>query len=89
MILSADSCIPGCINQTLCADTDHGFYVDARYFQLGAIDMPSGLKSKFLRTQILYEEANIEDYLQSAQLERKNIDSEVCFNYLVKYQSCY
>ena len=56
--------------------------MDVRYFQLDAVDMPSGLKSKFLITQVLYEEANIESYKQESRVVRKETDADVCCPHL-------
>lgn len=57
--------------------TDKGLWVYAKYFQLGAVEVPSDVQDRYLRALILTEEAEREKLLQEAQVERKTTEAEV------------
>ncbi|KAL8586179.1 hypothetical protein ACOMHN_057741 [Nucella lapillus] len=72
------ACPEGCKNYTLCDDeTEKGLWVYVKYFQLGAVDIPSAVVDRFLRALTLKEEADREKLLQEAQVERKSTEAEV------------
>lgn len=72
------ACPEGCKNYTLCDDkTEKGLWVFVKYFQLGAVDIPSGVEDRYLRALTLKEEADREELLQEAQVVRKSTEAEV------------
>lgn len=52
-------------------------FVDVRYFQLGAIDIPDALDESFLNALILNASAEREGYLQAAHIVRKETEQKV------------
>lgn len=72
-----DDCLPGCKPYERCEENEYGFYVDVRYFQLDALDIPNDLEDKFLRGLVLKEETAAEQYKQDASVVRKETDAEV------------
>ena len=48
-----------------------------KYFQLGAVEIPSDVEDRFLRALTLQEEAAREKLLQEAQIVRKTTEAEV------------
>ena len=52
-------------------------FVDVRYFQLGAIDIPDALDESFLNALILNASAEREGYLQEAHIVRKETEQKV------------
>ncbi|KAK7113664.1 uncharacterized protein [Littorina saxatilis] len=72
------ACPPGCKKQSLCDDkTEKGLWVYVKYFQMGAVEIPSDVQGRFLRALTLQEEAAREKLLQEAQVVRKNTEAEV------------
>ena len=75
---SATACPPGCKKYSLCDDkTEKGLWVYVKYFQLGAVEIPSDVEDRFLRALTLQEEAAREKLLQEAQIVRKTTEAEV------------
>nr|KAG5703821.1 hypothetical protein BaRGS_031455 [Batillaria attramentaria] len=72
------ACPPGCKSQKLCdSKTEKGLWVYVKYFQLGAVDIPSDVEDRFLKALTLQEEADREKNLQEAQVVRKNTEAMV------------
>lgn len=52
-------------------------FVDVRYFQLGAIDIPDALDESFLNALILNASAEREGFIQEAHIVRKETEQKV------------
>lgn len=68
-----ESCKP----RNNCTVENYGMFVDVRYFQLGAIDIPDALDESFLNALILNASAEREGYLQAAHIVRKETEQKV------------
>lgn len=72
------ACPPGCKANALCdSKTEKGLWVYVKYFQLGAVDIPSDVEDRYLKALTLKEETAREQYLQDAQVIRKSTDAMV------------
>ncbi|PVD39384.1 hypothetical protein C0Q70_02014 [Pomacea canaliculata] len=72
------ACPPGCKNSSSCdPSTDKGLWVNVKYFQLGAVEIPSDVEDRFLRSLTLKEDADREKLLQEAQVVRKTTEAMV------------
>ena len=72
------ACPPGCKNSTICDDkTEKGLWVYVKYFQLGAVEIPSAVEDRFQTALTLKEDAEREKLLQEAQVVRKSTEAEV------------
>ncbi|XP_076459148.1 uncharacterized protein LOC143292587 [Babylonia areolata] len=72
------ACPPGCKEYALCDDkTEKGLWVYVKYFQLGAVEIPSDVEDRFLKALTLKEEAAREELLQDAQVVRKKTEADV------------
>ncbi|XP_076450018.1 uncharacterized protein LOC143286359 [Babylonia areolata] len=72
------ACPEGCKNYTLCDDkTEKGLWVYVKYFQLGAVDIPSTVEERYLRALTQLEDADREILLQEAKVVRKDTEAKV------------
>ena len=71
------ACPVGCKPTSTCTNTDKGYYVDVKYFQLGTITIPNDVQSQYMKALTLQEEADREKLLQDAQVVRKNTTAMV------------
>jgi hypothetical protein len=72
------ACFTGCKPSGSCTSTDKGIYVDVKYFQLGKVTIPSDVNGQYMKALTLQEEADREQFLQDAQVVRKNTTAMVC-----------
>lgn len=73
---NATDCL-SCKPRQNCTIDDYGMFIDVRYFQLGAIDIPDALDESFLDALILNASAEREVYLQEATIVRKETEQKV------------
>ncbi|XP_052773938.1 uncharacterized protein LOC128212495 isoform X2 [Mya arenaria] len=58
-------------------DTERGIFVDVRYFQLGSVRIPDDLQKQMMESILIQERALREDFIQTAQIVRKETDKKV------------
>ena len=75
----ADPCKPACKSYDTCIEEDFGLFSDVRYFQLGGIDIPKELDSRFQRALILQERQAHAKLTQEAVIIRKESDQLVSY----------
>lgn len=71
------ACPPGCKRSRCDSKTEKGLWVYVKYFELGAVDIPSDVEDRFLKALTLREENDREKNLQEAQVVRKSTEAEV------------
>ena len=70
-------CAPSCIPTGNCTKDDMGLFSEVRYFQLHDLSIPSELSGRYVQSLVLQEAEEREQYIQDAQLVRKETDKLV------------
>ena len=78
-VLNAPTACPAnCIKPDQCDnEREKGLWVDVKYFQIGAIDIPSDVSERYLKTLTLKEDNAREKFLQDASVVRKGTQQRV------------
>ena len=75
-----DTCVDGCTDYDKCEKSDMGLFAEVRYFQLHDLEIPSSLSSRYTEALVLQEAEEREQYIQDAQLVRKDTERQVSNN---------
>ena len=70
-------CVPDCIIDDDCEEDDMGLFVETRYFQLHDLSIPVEISSRYTQSLVLQEAREREQYVQDAQLIRKETEKQV------------
>lgn len=74
------ACPVDCIMPSSCnVDKNKGLWVDVKYLQLGAVDIPNRVMDRWIEKLIEREERARQDFVQESQVIRKKTFAEVCF----------
>ena len=74
------ACHSGCKPATRCEEDDYGLFVEVRYFQLTALEIPDELNQRYLQALVLQEATQTEKLKQEATVIRKETDAKVSNN---------
>ena len=74
MLVSADTCVAGCIPYKECTVADAGLNAEVTYFQLHEVEIPGELNMRYLQSIVLQEADQTEQLQQDSQISRKETE---------------